>query len=285
MSNGSHLGMQGQADFTFLGFPYDEKSSFRRGCALAPAKIRAQFFGHAVNELTPHQIRLKETAQIQDGGDVFPAERDTETLQKLENNVVEVVQRGSFPLVAGGDHITTLPVVRGLARFCPGLHVVIFDAHPDLYATFKGDPLSHACVTARLLEHPAVKKVTIVGVREFAEEERQMWKQNDAVQIVFADEARRGPGEIYSDVPVYLSIDMDVLDPVYAPGVSDWSHRGLAPSRVLETIRLLRARLVGADVVEVNPRVDENDVTSALAAKFLAVAAAKVVSEARFQRV
>lgn len=285
MPNVSGLGMQGQANFTFIGFPYDEKSSFRRGCALAPAKIRSQFFRRAIRELTPYQIRLNETARIRDAGDVFPEESDVQTLRKLANKVAEVMRNGSFPLVAGGDHSTTVGAVRGMTKVYNALHVVVFDAHPDLYDNFKGDPLSHACVNARLLELPAVRKITLVGVREFAEEERQRWQKESGVKIVFVDEARRGPVEIQSDLPVYLSVDLDVLDPVYAPGVSDWSYRGLAPSRLLEDFRLLRAHLVGMDVVEVNPRVDENDITAMLAAKFLAAVAAKVVSEARFQKV
>ncbi len=275
--------MQNQADFTFIGFPYDEKSSFRRGCALAPAKIRAQFFRRVISELTPYQIRLRDTARIQDAGDVVPIGTDVQTLGRLEKKVVEVVAHRSFPLVAGGDHSTTLPVVRGLSRFYSEINILVFDAHPDLYDEFRGDLLSHACVNARLLELDIVKKMTIVGVREFAEEERQVWLKNPDVNVIFAEPVRRRAIPLRFEGPTYISIDLDVLDPVYAPGVSDWSHQGLAPSRILEMLTLLEAPVVGMDVVEVNPKTDEHDITALVAAKFLNHVAAKIVSRERFQ--
>ncbi|NOY77735.1 MAG: agmatinase [Calditrichaeota bacterium] len=276
-------GISSRADFSFIGFPYDEKSSFRRGCALAPAKIRSLFFGRAIHELTAHQIRLGEEASIFDWGDVLRGGSDEEILGHLQQTVERVLEQKSFPLIAGGDHITTVPAVRAVARQFRQVQVIVFDAHPDLYWEFRGDRYSHACVNARLLENDAVKMITILGVREFADEEYEVWKRNPLVKIVPIDRVKREFVDIPSGLPAYVSVDMDVLDPVYAPGVSGWVHRGMSPKRVLRYLLQIRAPLVGMDVVEVNPRTDENDITALLAAEFMAEVAAKVLTERRFQ--
>ena len=278
-----HAGISSRPDFTFIGFPYDEKSSFRRGCALAPAKIRSLFFGRAIHELATYKIRLGQEASIFDWGDVFRGNSDEEILKNLQRAVKMVLEQQSFPLVAGGDHITTVPVVRAFAERFRQFQIIVFDAHPDLYWEFRGDRYSHACVNARLLEIDAIKKITILGVREFADEEYEVWKQNPIVEIIPIDRVKREFVDIQSKLPAYISVDMDVLDPVYAPGVSGWVHRGMSPRRLLEYLLRIQAPFVGMDVVEVNPRTDENDITALLAAEFMVEVAAKVLSTQRFQ--
>ena len=278
-----NAGISSRTDFTFIGFPYDEKSSFKRGCALAPARIRSLFFERAIHELTTYKIRLGQEASIFDWGDVLRGNCDVEILKNLQLAVAKILEQQSFPLIAGGDHITTVPAVRAFSERYRQLQVIIFDAHPDLYWEFRGDRYSHACVNARLLEIDAVKKITILGVREFADEEYDVWKRNPMVEIIPIDRVKREFVEIQSKLPAYLSVDMDVLDPVYAPGVSDWVHRGMSPTRLLQYLVRIQAPMVGMDVVEVNPRMDENDITALLAAEFMAEVAAKVLSTRRFQ--
>jgi len=214
---------------------------------------------------------------IGDEGDVVPCGSDEETLEALEKRVSLVVRQGSTPVVIGGDHITTLSVVRALQHFYRPLEVVYLDAHPDLYFQFKGDSLSHACVVSRLLELEGVREVYLVGVREWSDEEVERI-QKLKIPLYTAKEVKRGI-QLKTSHWTHLSIDIDVLDPLYAPGVPDWIYGGLSPRQLLEFIQNLQAPIVSLDLVEVNPRCEREDITSVVAAYILVETLGKIASD------
>jgi agmatinase len=180
---------------------------------------------------------------------------------------------GKVPFFAGGDHAVTIPVARALAALRRAVHVVQFDAHPDLYEEYEGDRESHACVGARILEMAHVASLTQIGIRTMNAPQRQTARRySHRLHLL---EAREIAGEIPvpAHIPrgadVYITLDVDVFDPAFAPGVSHPVPAGLAPRAVMNLLQRWPWNLVGMDVVELNPRFDQGQRTAVLAARLL----------------
>jgi agmatinase len=180
---------------------------------------------------------------------------------------------GKTYFFVGGEHLVTLPIIKGLREEIDNL--VVFDAHGDLRNDYLGEKLSHASVMRRIAEDTGVK-IYIVGVRALSTEEEEYVRRSDGISIFSSIEAERRREEILSNINIsgntYISIDMDAIDPAYAPGVSNPEALGLTPITLLSIVReVIRRskRIVGLDVVEVNPLRDVNNVTSILAAKLI----------------
>ncbi len=182
-------------------------------------------------------------------------------------------KQNKVPFVAGGDHAITVPVVEAMAELNVPLHVIQVDAHPDLYQEFEGDRGSHACVAARLLDMEHVRSVTQLGIRTLnAEQSRQVKAHGNNLHLLPARDLT-GPipflEHIPKGAPVYLTVDMDGIDPAFAPGVSHAVPGGLTSRQVLNFIQDGHWTLAGMDVVEVNPATDVNHQTAILAARLL----------------
>jgi len=171
------------------------------------------------------------------------------------------------PIFIGGDHMVTYPIIAGVTDTHGPVNVLHFDAHPDLYEDFDGDPLSHASPFARIMERGLAKRLVQVGIRTLNGHCRQQ-AQRFGVEIIemrhFAAEAVPLP-----DGPLYVSIDMDALDPAFAPGVSHHEPGGLSVRDILSVLHRLKRPIIGADVVEYNPTRDINGMTAVVAAKFV----------------
>ena len=167
-------------------------------------------------------------------------------------------------LSLGGDHAVTYPIMRAYAAKYPDLTIVQFDAHPDLYESLDGNRYSHACPFARIMEDGLVKRLVQVGIRTLNQHQREQ-AERYGVEIIeawdIADLA------LTFDGPVYISLDLDVLDPAFAPGVSHHEPGGLSSRELLNLIKTLDAQIVGADVVELNPHRDLVNMTAMIAAK------------------
>jgi agmatinase len=178
-----------------------------------------------------------------------------------------LVAGGERPLVLGGDHSITFPVIQGVNRHHPDLTILHFDAHPDLYETFDGDRFSHACPFARVMEERLADRLVQVGIRTMTGHQR-VQADRYAVEVIdmraWVDGARPAV-----DGPVYLSIDIDAFDPAFAPGVSHREAGGLSVRDVLSAIQSLPGPIVGADVVEFNPAEDPTGVTGVVCAKLV----------------
>ncbi len=253
-----------------LGLPTDEASSFARGAGGGPEAIRAALYTEASNLCTEDGRDLAREERFVDLGDLSldPARGGAATRAEIERAVGERLARGERVLCLGGDHGVAYPILRAYGRRHERLTVVLLDAHPDLYDSLQGDRFSHACAFARVMEEGLAVRLVQIGVRAATGPQRE---QAERFGVEIVPRARWHDLEALDlEAPVYLSIDLDALDPAFAPGVTHPVGGGLSTREVLEVIRGARG-LVGADVVELNPSRDPAGIT--------AVAAAKLVKE------
>ncbi len=262
---------QQRARLVFVGLADDSQSSHRRGCAQAPARIRLAYDGNSYNSSTEAGVDL--SGAVADAGDLASQGSWELTAKAFRECAARLVADGKIPFFAGGDHAITVPAVAGLAERGERIHVIQIDAHPDLYPVYEGNPNSHACVAARLLEMSHVASVTQLGIRTLNPLQREQAERfRDGVRLFFAyDLPGRLPAlpHIPPDAPVYLTVDLDGFDPAFAPGVTHPVPGGLTPRQVLDFIRTAPWKLVGMDVVELNPDLDVNNQTAVLAARLL----------------
>ena len=249
-----------------IGAPTDVHSSFLRGPASAPPVIRAALASDHANSFAEDGTEIGVDILVDDLGDLRLAEsRDDDLL--IETAVTEFARSGAMPLVLGGDHAISLPVVAALAAMHGPLDILHFDAHPDIYDDFEGDPRSHASPFARIMERGYAKRLVQVGIRTMNRHCREQVARFGVEVIEMRDFAvDRVP---IIDGPLYVSIDMDGFDPAVAPGVSHIEPGGLGTRDVLNVLNRQTAPLAGADIVELNPLRDINSMTAILAAKLI----------------
>jgi arginase len=268
---------------TLLGVPFDAASSFLRGAAAAPPLIREALRSPASNRWTELGVDLGAPGALADEGDlaIDAALRGAELHALIETHVSRLIERGGRPIVLGGDHSITPPIVRAVRRISGRLEVVHFDAHPDLYDEFDGNRWSHASPFARLMEEGLVARLVQVGIRTMNGHQRA---QADRFGVEVIDMRAWSAGKRVvapAHSAAYLSIDCDVFDPAFAPGVSHREPGGLSPRDVLDAIQRLDAQIVGADIVECNPSRDAAGVTAALCAKLVKEVAGRMTLAGR----
>ena len=251
---------------SLIGLPTDRHSSFLRGPARAPAHIRAALFSEAGNSATECGLELGDGIEVRDCGDVALEEADGDD-ERIEEATRGAVRAGTCPLLLGGDHSVTFPIARALAAVHGPLEILHFDAHPDLYDSFEGNARSHASPFARIMEARLARRLVQVGIRTLNRHQREQAARLgvEIVEMRAFDPARVA----VLGAPLYVSIDLDGLDPACAPGVSHHEPGGLSVRDVLQVLEKQRAPLVGADIVELNPDRDLNGMTAVVAAKFV----------------
>ncbi len=253
-----------------IGIAYDEKSSFMRGPAEAPAAIRRAYASESSNQCAEDGLSIPSV--LGDGGDLTDFTPDF--VQRIEGFVAQKMTEFPHLLILGGDHSVTFPVVRAVARKHGQLNILHFDAHPDLYDEFEGDRFSHACPFARIMEAGLARRLVQVGIRTANAHQREQAARYGVETV----EARNWTGQLPQlDGPLYISVDMDVLDPAFAPGISHHEPGGLTTRELINAIQSINAPVVAADVVELNPRRDRDDVTAVCAAKIMRELAAAIV--------
>jgi agmatinase len=233
---------------------------------LAPPAIRRALFGDASNLWSERGRDLGQPNLLVDWGDVS-CDGDERALVQIEEKVGNVLQTGARPLVLGGDHAITLGVLRALAKRTTNLNVLHIDAHPDLYESYNGNRFSHACPFARALEEGLISRLVQVGIRTMNGEQRRQVSRY-GVEVIEAWAYEKTASLTFSG-PIYVSLDLDGLDPAYAPGVSHHEPGGLTTRQVLTLFDRLSGPLVGADIVEYNPSRDVHEMTAQVAAKFV----------------
>ncbi|MFO7664401.1 MAG: agmatinase [Chloroflexota bacterium] len=248
-----------------LGVPYDANSSFQRGAALAPARIRETLHSGSSNWFTELGVDLQAGGWV-DAGDVVlpPQPGDLPALTEAAGHILE---QGGRVLALGGDHSITYPLVRAQARFHGPLTILHIDAHPDLYDSLDGNPFSHACPFARIMEAGLAARLVQVGIRTLNDHQRAQAGRFE-VEMIEMGEWSRGRRPVVEG-PFYLSLDLDGLDPAYAPGVSHHEAGGLTTREVIDLLHDLPGPILGADLVEYNPLRDPTGITAALAAKLV----------------
>jgi agmatinase len=253
-----------------IGIPYDAASSFLHGPAEAPPLIRAQLRSAHWNSVTELGV---DVSDLEDAGDLeFPANSEPRAL--IEGRIANVLAEGCRPIALGGDHSVTYPILRALSRSYDRFSILHIDAHPDLYDEFEGDRFSHACPFARIMEEGLTQRLVQVGIRTMNPHQQS---QADRFGVEVIDmRAWQGGARPALDDLVYLSVDLDALDPAFAPGVSHHEPGGLTVREVLSLVQDSGGTLVGADVVEYNPRRDLGRVTATVAAKIVKEIAGRI---------
>lgn len=263
-----------RAKLALIGIRYDENSSFTKGAADAPPQIRAALRSDAWNLTSENGADLSDDSAFFDAGDIEPvAGSDMFTL--IENSLNTLIADGLSPISLGGDHSITYPIVRAFARKYGDLSILHFDAHPDLYDNFQGNRHSHASPFARIMEERLVKRLVQVGIRTFNSHQREQAKKFGVEAIEMHQ--LRDTLQLGFDSPVYISFDIDALDPAFAPGVSHREPGGMSTRQAIDLIQRMKGRVVGADIVEFNPRMDPLHITGAVCAKLLKEIAARII--------
>lgn len=266
------------ADIVILGIPFDENCSCGKGARYAPDKLR---------ELSGYLPPVTEngeiiTARLFDFGNVEKNESIEAYFRKVEAKATEAMATQKFPVFLGGDHSVSIPLKQAFAKLNQGkrLGIIHFDAHADICDIYDDSKLSHASVNARALENDFKDSdVMMVGIRSFEIQELPFLK-NHPHQVLLASQLDTMQDfEIANEIityfasfdAIYLSVDIDVLDPAYAPGTGTPEAGGLSSRRLLNTIRKLVRQLPikAMDIVEISPPRDVNDITSWAALKLL----------------
>jgi agmatinase len=254
---------------TLLGLPWDGSSSFERGAADAPPLIRAALRSASSNPFNERGDDLSAPEVLADGGDLALPSDPAAVRNIIEQEVRRIRERSSKPLLLGGDHSVTYPVLRGFSDQRETLTVLHLDAHGDIYDDFEGDRFSHACPFARVMDEALAARLIQIGLRTLTPHQRS--QSSRLGTEIFGAGRWREALPILGGLrgPVYVSLDLDVLEPMLAPGVSHPEPGGLTVRDVLDLLAALHADVVGADIVEYNPRRDFRDLTARVAAKFL----------------
>ena len=272
------------SSLSLLGLCDDSRSTYLNGSAEAPQRIREAYNGDCYNSATEWGLDL--AGRVLEEGDLLPLDSWSETAELFEQTVRTILNRSRFPCLLGGDHGVTVPAVRAFDCLEKPLHVIQFDAHPDLYPDYEGDRSSHACTGIRLLEMEHVATLTQIGIRASNALQREVAAQHRDRLHVFEAGASLNPAHLQRLIPVgsdlYITLDLDALDPAFAPGVSHPVPGGLFPRDLLGFLTPpFPWRLAGIDVVEVNPDQDVGDQTALLAARLLHHAMGLMIEQER----
>ena len=292
-SSRAFAGIEGspRSRYRIVGVPLDSTTTYRPGARFGPDAVRVAAAALESNSAFVKGVYLEDAAPYDEGDVVVPVGDVAETLRRVEAVVRGLRDEGGIPILIGGEHTITLGALRALSDAEPC--VVMFDAHYDLRPDYLGVRVSHATFMRRALEQAKVRDLVYVGVRAYAREEEQY--ASDRGFLTFKaplDFMTLGPANISSAISqrlskcgsVYITVDMDVFDPSYAPGVGNPEPMGPSPYEVLTIInRLVDGRLAGMDVVETDPTHDPSGITAALAAKVIIEAIAKHFSTAARQ--
>lgn len=256
-----------------IGYPYDENSSFLKGPAKAPPIIREALFSPSSNLWSELEIEINKNV-LTDFNDV-DINSNSEAFEKVEESLNQIFSERLFPICLGGDHFMTYPIIKALSKKYPNLQIIHFDAHPDLYDELDGNRLSHACPFARIMENKLAKKLTQIGIRGANEHQRKQAKRFGVNMIELKNMKKKF--NLSFDLPIYISFDLDVIDPAFAPGVSHHEPGGLSTRKAINLIHSIKGNIVGADIVELNPDRDSSGISAMVAVKILKEIAAKII--------
>jgi agmatinase len=249
-----------------LGIPFDANSSYLRGPAQAPARIRQMDAEGSANRFAENGVEIIPGISYHDLGDLsFTSDEPAPAFQFIRSEVKKYLSSGHKLLCIGGDHSVSYPIIDAHTDVYNDLHVLHFDAHTDLYENFENNPYSHASPFARLMEQGKIQSLTQVGIRTLTTHQRKQ-AQRYGVNIIEMKDLHFDFLQQLSS-PLYISLDVDVLDPAYAPGVSHHEPGGMSTRQLVHMLQHIKSRVVGADLVEYNPQRDHNNMTAMVAYK------------------
>ncbi len=258
------------SDVVLLGVPMDFTVSFRPGARSGPERIRQ--VSDVLEEYSPYINKNLNEVKYFDCGDIdLPFGNVEKSLKLIEEVVTSCICDKKHPFVLGGEHLITLPVIKCLASKFKDLKVIQFDAHADLREDYIGEKNSHATVMKQICNIVGSKNVYQLGIRSGTKEEFEFGKENTnfypftVKESIIKEIVKKCLGH-----PVYLTIDIDVLDPAYAPGTGTPEPGGITSKELFYAVECLNdINLVGCDIVEVSPIFDISDITAITAAKLV----------------
>lgn len=261
------------APVVVIGLPTSRNSSYLRASPDAPARVAAAVLREEGNPFAENGVDVSDRSRVRYLGDLS-LETDDE-FDRIRRVSAEAFRLGKAPLFIGGDHSVTYPVVAGLHDVCGPVHLVHVDAHPDLYDDLDGNPLSHASPFARLLERGFARSLTQYGIRTLTAHQRAQVRRFAVRCHEMRHHRAWAPPDI--DGPAYVSVDLDALDPAFAPGVAHQEPGGLSVRDVLDVLAWVPGRVLGGDVVEYHPQRDIQGATAVVAAKLVRELAARMI--------
>lgn len=258
------------ADVVLFGAPYDSTTSFRPGTRFGPSAVRTESFG--IETYSPYQNRdLEVDARVHDSGDMeLPFGAPDRALDMIEARAAEILAAGKVPFLLGGEHLVTLGAVRAASKRFPDLRIIHFDAHADLREDYLGVRLSHACVMRRCHDILGDGRIWQFGIRSGTREEFAFMKAGHVVAEPFGAKTLSSLS-FPENTPVYLTVDLDVLDPSEFPGTGTQEAGGLRFAELHSALCeiLTRFRVVALDNVELSPALDPSGRSTALACKLI----------------
>jgi len=250
-------------DISIQGILFDQNSSFLRGPALAPPLIKEAFYSDSINPYCENGLNITKNEKVHFEPDFAP----NSYLDDISSVTEKQIQKGHKVLSLGGDHSVSYPIIHAHAKHYKNMEILHLDAHSDLYHDFEGDPFSHACPFARVMENRLANRLVQVGIRCLTPHLNEQGEKYNVEVVEMKDYSIDAIPKF--DNPIYLSLDLDALDPAFAPGVSHHEPGGLTTRQVLDIIHSIEVPIIGADIVEYNPIRDHEGMTAALAAKLL----------------
>ncbi len=259
-----------------IGIPFDANSSYLRGPALAPKHIRLMDKEGSANRFCEFGKEISEGVNYCDCGDIEFTEIDAAfAYNKIKETISIELKEESKIISLGGDHSMSFPVIEAFSEKYKKLNVLHLDAHADLYDNFENNPYSHASPFARLMEKGFLNSLTQVGIRTFNTHQKKQAKRFGVKVVEMKDFSMDFINSLQA--PLYISLDMDVLDPAYAPGISHHEPGGMTTRQLIKIIQTINVPIVGADIVELNPKRDINNATAMVAYKLFKELASKMI--------
>ena len=267
-----------ESDFIIFGVPYDKTTSFRQGAAYGPSKIREASWNFETFNLRSG-FDLGDV-RCHDYGDIdVKADSPDAMIKKVTKFTSKILSKNKFPIGIGGEHSITSGIIYAFPR---DISVVCLDAHIDYREIYENETFNHACTIKRISDHVDIKNIAVLGIRS-AEKDEFLQAEKDGLFFIDAEKIREiGIKKTLEETKtylkankIYLSLDIDVIDPAYAPGVSTPEPFGLHPLDIVEFISFFSKEMVGFDVTEVCPTFDNGE-SAILAAKFVRILMEKI---------
>ncbi len=251
-----------------LGCPYDGSASFRPGARFGPSAIRRASWG--IETYSPYLNRDLGRLSIHDMGDLeLPVGEKTISLDLIRKATRKILSWDKFPIVLGGDHLISLPVVEELVKNHPQLQIVHIDAHTDLREEYLGESASHSTVMKKLIDHIGEGRLFQIGIRSGTEEEFKLARKMKSI-VPLDPSSLNSMVRRIGNKPVYVTLDLDVIDPSLLPGVGTPEPGGLTFQELISLLKKLQPlHVIGFDIVELTPDYDPTQVSSVTASVIL----------------
>jgi agmatinase len=257
-----------ESKIILLGCPFDGSASFRPGARFGPSAIRRASWG--IETFSPYFERDLSQLSVHDMGDLeLPLGEKKASLALIRKALRRILAEKKFPILLGGDHLITLPIVEEILRVYPHFYLIQIDAHTDLRENYLGETLSHSTVMRRVVDRLGEKRLFQIGIRSGTEDEFKLAKKMSSI-ISPNREALRSMVKRLRNQPVYITLDLDVIDPSLLPGVGTPEPGGFTFERFLSLLKELQSlHVIGFDMVELAPDYDPNQISSITASVIL----------------